>query len=122
MYEPLDSTPYPRDRRSESIQPDIEDGNYVYVLDVAGVVHVLPDGPHRHPKVIGQAQPVRYAGDLLVRAGTIVDVTNLSGTFVCDDPDGLLIVTAELRRLGFTVPAGAVRFFPHDGSRPRILE
>jgi hypothetical protein len=50
-----------------------------------------------------------------------VNVTNLSGTFQCDDSDGLLEVAAELRRVGFVVEPGAVRFFPQDGSRPRVL-
>ena len=122
MFEPLDRTPYPRASRSRPIQSGFKDGSYVYVMDEAGTVHVLLDGPHRHPKILGEAKAVRYAGDLTIGGGTILDVTNLSGTFDCDDPHGLIEVAAELRRLGFVVSSGAVRFFPRDGSRPQKLQ
>ena len=87
-----------------------------------GAIFVLPDGPHRDPRVLGNASSARYAGDLRIVAGKIADVNNLSGTFQCDDPHGLLQVAQELRRSGFHVPSDAVRFFPHDGSRPRVLK
>lgn len=122
LKKPLDSTPYPRDARSRPAVPPLPDDNFVYVQDENGVIWILPDGPHRHPRVLGNAQPAKYAGDLRVLHGRIHDVTNLSGTFQCDDPNGLLEVAAELRRLGFEVEPGAVRFFPLDGSRPQILE
>ena len=122
LKKPQDSTPYPRDAKSRAAAPPLPDGNFVYVQDQAGVIWILPDGPHRHPRVLGNAQPARYAGDLRVLHGRIRDVTNLSGTFQCDDRDGLLEVAAELRRVGFEVELGAVRFFPQDGSRPEILE
>ena len=121
MRQPLDRTPYPRDPRSRPIKPGIADGGYVYVQDVKGVIHVLPDGPHLHPRVLGGAQPAVYAGDLTIQNGNGGDVTNLSGTFQFDDPQGLLDVADELIRLGFTVVPNAVRFFPQDGSRPMIL-
>jgi hypothetical protein len=63
-----------------------------------------------------------YAGDLTVRGGRVVDLTNLSGTFQFDDEDGLRDVATELRRQGLIVETGAVRFFPADGSRPVVLE
>ena len=121
-YPPLDSTPYPRDSRSREAIPGLPDGNYVFVQDEQGVIFVLPDGPHIHPRVLGAARSAKYAGDLRVADGTIVDVTNLSGTFQCDDPIGLREVASVLRSLGFVVRPGAVRFFPQDGSRPRVLE
>jgi hypothetical protein len=99
----------------------VEDRTYVYVQDENGVVYALPDAPHRHPRVLGLARPAMYAGDLTVNQGKIIDLTNLSGTFQCDDPDGLLNVAAVLRQLGFEIELGAVRFFPIDGSRPVIL-
>lgn len=122
MKTPLDRTPYPRDPRSRPIDPSIADGGYVYVQDGNGTVHVLPDGPHLHPKVLGGGQPARYAGDMTIQGGKVVDLTNLSGTFQFDDEEGLREVAAELRRRGLVVEQGAVRFFPADGSRPVVLE
>lgn len=122
MKAPLDKTPYPQDPRSKPIDACIGDGGYVYVRDDQGTVFVLPDGPHVHPVVLGGAQPAIYAGDLTVRAGKVVDLTNLSGTFQFDDEAGLKDVAAEIRRQGITIETGAVRFFPLNGSRPIVLE
>jgi hypothetical protein len=122
MKAPLDPTPYPQDPRSIPIATSVADGGYVYVRDVGGVIFVLPDGPHMHPLVLGSAQPAMYAGDMTIRGGHVVDLTNLSGTFQFDDEAGLKDVAAQLRRLGFTVVTGAVRFFPAYGSRPIVLE
>jgi hypothetical protein len=119
---PLDKTPYPRDPRSRPIDASVPDGGYVYVQDGSGTIHILPDGPHLHPKVLGSGQPAAYAGDLTIRGGEVVDLTNLSGTFQFDDEAGLRAVAAELRRQGLVVQKGAVRFFPADGSRPVVLE
>src|SRR5262245_5449152 len=122
MKAPLDRTPYPRDPRSQPIRPDIPDGGYVYVQDTNGVIHVVPDGPHLHPRVLGGAAPALYAGDLTIRGGNVWDLTNLSGTFQFDDEAGLLGVARELRQLGIHVEPGAVRIFPADGSPPIVLE
>ena len=89
MKDPLDPTPYPRDPRSRPIDASLPDAGYAYVQDVGGTVHVVPDGPHVHPKVLGMALPGNYAGDMTVRGGKVVDLTNLSGTFQFDDEDGL---------------------------------
>lgn len=121
MKYPLDRTPHPRDPRSRPARPGLRDGGYVYVRDIQGVIYVVPDGSHLHPKVIGGGEPAMYAGDLTVRDGRIMDVTNLSGTFQFDDPDGLLAVADELIRQGFVVEPRAVRLFPLDGSRPVVL-
>jgi hypothetical protein len=119
---PQDSTPYPADPRSRPIDASIRDGGYVYVRDANGTVWVVPDGPHMHPKVLGGGLPATYAGDLTVRGGRVVDLTNLSGTFEFDDEDGLREAAAEIRRQGLAVEAGAVRFFTADGSAPVVLE
>lgn len=121
MKFPLDRKRVPRDRRSRPIHVGIADGNYVYVQDTDGVIWVLADGPHRHPCVLGGGNPAQYAGDLTITDGRIKDVTNLSGTFQFDDPQGLLAVAHDLEQLGFTIDAGAVRFFPQDGRLPRVL-
>jgi hypothetical protein len=118
---PLDLFPYPRDPRSQPIATDIDNGVYVYVQDVLGVIHVLPDGSHRHPKVLGNAESALYAGDLRIESGEIIDLTNLSGTFQFDDPDGLIAVAEQLLNQGFDFAEDAIRFFPNDGSLPLIL-
>ena len=122
LQSPLDKTPYPRDPRSRPVDASLASGSYVYVRDANGTVFVLPDGPHLHPMVLGGAQPASYAGDMTVRDGRVVDLTNLSGTFQFDDEVGLKEVAEELRRQGLIVERGAVRFFPADGSRPIVLE
>src|SRR5207237_5955542 len=113
--------PYPKDPRSGPISDKTPDGGYAYVQATNGVIHVLPDGPHVHPLVLGGGQPASYAGDLTVQGGKIVDVTNLSGTFQFDDEEGLREVARQLQRQGLLVEPGAVRFFPADGTSPRIL-
>jgi hypothetical protein len=121
MKFPRDRRRVRRDPRSVPIQFGIPDGNYVYVQDGSGVIWILPDAPHRHPRVLGGGSPAKYAGDLVIESGRIKDVTNLSGTFQFDDPGGLLVIALTLEELGFTIEIGAVRFFPQDGSLPRVL-
>jgi hypothetical protein len=77
MKFPLDMTAYPADNRSMPLAKNLQDGLYVYVQDLHGIVHVVPDGPHMHPKVLGNALPAQYAGDLTVTNGSIADLTNL---------------------------------------------
>ena len=122
MRYPQDTTPYPKDPQSKPIDASIPDGGYAYVRDVNGTVHVVPDGPHVDPKILGGGQPAMYAGDMTIRRGRVVDLTNLSGTFQFDDEDGLREVAAELRRQGLQIDTGAVRFFPADGSAPVVLQ
>lgn len=122
MKPPLDPFPYTQDPNSKPISSDTLDGLYVFVQDDSGIVWVLPDGPHSHPKVLGMARPAMYAGDLTVADGKIKDVTNLSGTFQFEDQDGLRAVVDRLRQQGLEIEPGAVRFFPPDGSQVIVLE
>lgn len=98
MIKPRDTTPYPRDPRSVPISAATEDGGYVFVQDGNGVVFVLPDAPHVHPLVLGGGQAAMYAGDLTLKDGKVIDLTNLSGTFPVDDENGLRGVAAQIRR------------------------
>jgi hypothetical protein len=59
---------------------------------------------------------------MTILGGTVVDLTNLSGTFRFDDADGLRGVAEAMRQQGLVVDRGAVRLFPADGSRPVTLE
>ncbi len=122
MKGPLDRFPYERDARSRELRPGIKDGVYVFVQDKSGVIFVLPEGAHLHPKVLGGAQPAMYAGDLTVFHGSIQDITNLSGTFQFSDAAGLLAVAEAVKHLGFFIMPGAVRLFSYvDSSRPVVL-
>lgn len=121
IYPPLDSFPYPQDRRACRIRHGLPDGLYVYVRDLNGDIWVAPDGAHQHPKVLGGGQSVFYAGDLTIEQGRIADLTNLSGTFQCDTETGLLAVWAILVQQGWEIETGGVRFFPADGGRPQRL-
>jgi hypothetical protein len=100
----------------------LADGLYAYVQDDQGVVYVVTDGQHIHPKILGLARPAMYAGDLALAGGVVTDITNLSGTFQFDDESGLLAVVAQLKRQGLLVAPGAARLFPADGSAPRVVQ
>jgi hypothetical protein len=99
----------------------MEDGGYVYVQDIDHVIHIMIDGPHHHVRVLGQAAPALYAGDLTIKRGRIADLTNLSGTFQFDDASGLLEIANAMEAFGFEIDSGAVRLFPIDGRRPIVL-
>ena len=121
LYPPQDRTPYPRHADSRRATCLLPDGSYVYVQSPEGTVWILEDGPHRHPRVLGDGRSARYAGDFTVRDGVVTDLTNLSGTFRPDDRAGLLAVADALEAASLTLRDGAVRFFPQDGSRPIVL-
>jgi hypothetical protein len=118
---PLDPFPYEQHKDSVALHLGLADGCYVYVQDVNDIIHVLPDGPHRHTRVLGNASAANYAGDFEITKGCILDLTNLSGTFQFDDRQGLLKIAAKMESLGFAIQPSAVRFFPVDGSRPVVL-
>ena len=61
-------------------------------------------------------------GQLTVIDPDVVELTNLSGTFLFNEIDGLLEVAHLLRMIGLEVSAGAVIYFPADGRRPQTLE
>ncbi len=122
MKYPLDNRKYERDAGSQPMSIHVQDGCYVFVRDVDGVIYVLRDGPHKHPAVLGGGMPAMYAGDLTKRGNSITDLTNLSGTFQFDDAAGLLAVAELLEASGLIVQAGAVRLFSHTSrQRARIL-
>ena len=124
MKSPLDPTDHEPDPRSRVLQPGFADGRYVYVQDGQGDIWVvLDDRPHLHLKVLGHRQPAKYAGDLTIRNGRIVDITNCSGTFQFDDEAGLRDVVHVLRQQGWEILARKVKLFSHTQAiRPRILE
>lgn len=73
-----------------------------------------------HPKVLGNAKPALYAGEVSIdRPGNVDELTNLSGTFQFKSTRSLCCVAAGLRGLGFSV--GDVVWYPPDGGSPVIL-
>jgi hypothetical protein len=121
LYPPFDPLPYPADPNRRIAGHSLLDGLYAYVQDETGTVWVLPDQPHIHPKILGSGRSAMYAGDLSIHSSEVIDITNLSGTFQCDDPAGLLAVADQLRWQGLRIRPGAIRYFPADGSAPRVL-
>jgi len=101
--QPRDPHPYPRDNRSQPLSPNLADGCYVFVEDLEGVVNVLPDGPHVHPRVLGGGRAANYAGDFTIRNGRVRDLTNLSGTFLFGDAEGLLRVARVFISHGYSL-------------------
>lgn len=123
MRYPRDRFGYERDSRSCPLQVGSASGVYVYVQDLDGVIHVVPDTEgHLHPKVLGGGQPARYAGDLTIEENTVMDVTNLSGTFQFRGKGGLLAVAEQLRALGFQISPRAIRWFNPDNGEQDILD
>ncbi len=107
-YVPMDLRKYKKDAASVLFSPDIEPGQYVFVQDVAGRIWVLPDRPHGHPFVLGRAQPVVAAGELLVaEKGRVESINNYSGTFACQ-ADCLLTAVGGLIMQGARVRRSAI--------------
>ncbi len=119
---PLDPQPYQPDQRSQVLSRETANGSYVYLRDLSGVLWVLPDGLHLHPKILGHGLPATYAGDMTILNGVVTDLTNCSGTFQFDDRDGLRQVATEIRGLSLTVAKDSVRFFPATGGPVEVLE
>jgi hypothetical protein len=111
---PKDKTPFPQDPRSKPISldtPPAKEG-YVFVQDADGTIHILPNGSHMHPKVLGGAKPGAAAGEVFVGEGkTITELNNISGTFPFKDPAVLERVAESLRQMGFKVPPEAIKYF-----------
>ena len=122
LYRPRDPTPYPPHPAVAEPNGDTPDGLYVYAVSENGTLLILTDGPHRHPRILGLGRPAVYAGDMEIVGGHVVSLTNLSGTFQCDDPEGLRRVATRLRAAGLKLDWAAVRFFPADGGPPQTLE
>lgn len=116
---PRDRFPYPRAPQSRMLTVRESVGQYAFVVDLDERIHVVPDGRHVHPTVLGHARPALYAGELSIdRPGSVDEVTNLSGTFRFKSRRSLCCVVDGLSKLGFAVLD--VVWFPPDGSGPPI--
>ncbi len=112
---PEDDYPYDPDPASRPYGPDLEPGDYVFVEDADGVVHVLHESPfgHQPPKILGGNRPAAAAGGLRVGpGGVIMEIDNYSGTFRFG-AEIFPQVRDALTRQGGQVAAGAERYFPH---------
>jgi hypothetical protein len=85
-------------------------------------IHIVPDGPHIHPKVLGGGREALYAGEIVIGpTGAVEEATNLSGTFRFKSKKSLCCVVTHLRRLGYVVRN--VTWYPPDGSTsPQVLQ
>jgi hypothetical protein len=60
----------------------IPPGRYVYVQDADGVVHLVPDGSHLHPTVLGGGRSAAAAGEITIGPnGVVTEINNISYTF-----------------------------------------
>lgn len=117
---PGDPYPYPKAADSCRLTRTAAAGNYVFVVDLDGVIHVAPDGLHMHPRVLGNAEPGLYAGEISIdQPGSADEVTNLSGTFRFKSKRSLCCVASGLMALGFSV--GDVVWYPPDGSTNPVV-
>jgi hypothetical protein len=98
--------PDPNNRKHESSERFSREtvaGDYVYVQDVFGVVHVLSQRSkpgHAHHVVLGRARAAVSAGELMVDGGSVIlEINNISGTFQCA-PDCLIAAIGGLVRQG----------------------
>ena len=107
-YAPRDLERYRRHEQSTPFSANLSAGAYVYVQDCSGVVWVAPDGPHRHPRLLGGARPAVAAGELiLAEGGEVLSINNLSGTFQCA-PDSLLVAVGGMIIQGGKIAADAI--------------
>ena len=110
-YVPLDPKRFQRDNRSVRFSAQLPAGAYVYVQDCGGVVWVLPDYPHQHPKVLGGRRPAVAAGELTAGGnGEVLSINNLSGTYQCAE-DSLLTAVGGLVKQGATISADAITIY-----------
>lgn len=122
MYKPLDTTAYPQDPTSCVADSNLADGWYCFVQDEKGMIWVLPAGHHVHVKVLGGGREAMYAGEMEILTRRVQKMTNSSGTFMPDDPQGLLDAADQLKNQGLVVEPGAVIFMDHFGTaRPVTL-
>ena len=102
---------FPKDPRSKPVSGPLDPAEYVYVQDADGVVNVLPQGDHLHPKVLGGGQPAAAAGEIIVDAnGVVKEINNISGTFQ-HDASVLGAVKTALEKAGLKVAADALKPF-----------
>ncbi|RLS81680.1 MAG: hypothetical protein DWI02_03295 [Planctomycetota bacterium] len=95
-------------------------GEYVYVVDETEAIFVVPDGPHRHPEVLGQGEGALYAGEIkLDPMGRVTELNNLSGTllnnlsgtFQFHSPAGLDCLFEKLAANGVVIDREVVYFY-----------
>ncbi|MBL8820992.1 MAG: hypothetical protein JNJ77_00265 [Planctomycetia bacterium] len=117
---PIDRMPYPRSVSSKAIDIGIPPGRYAYAVDIKETIHVVPDGLHVHPKILGNAREALYAGELAIDTrGIVSEINNLSGTFRFRSQRSLCGVAERLRMLGFSVKL--VMWYCPFGTRIRQL-
>ena len=101
----------PQSPLSQPISPNTPPGTYVFVQDAQGVVHVLPQGAHLHPRVLGGGREAAASGEIVIGAdGAVTEINNISFTFQ-HGSSVLRGVKAALERLGLKVNPDAIKPF-----------
>jgi len=81
-------------------------------VDETEAIFVVPDGPHRHPEVLGQGEGALYAGGIkLDPMGRVTELNNLSGTFQFHSPAGLECLLEKLAANGVVIDREVVDFY-----------
>jgi len=102
---------YPRHTQSAPVSQQTKPGSYVYVQDANGVVHVVPNGPHLHPTVLGNGQRAAAAGEIVIDSkGVVTEINNISYTFQWGE-ETLPGVQSALEALGIKVAPDAIKPF-----------
>jgi hypothetical protein len=107
---PADLFRYAAHPTSRVLSAGVEDGTYVFVQDIRGIVHIADNGPHMHPQVLGNATAVASAGEITIQNGVVVEINNLSGTFK-PAASTLNKVGAAVEQQGLTVSPDAIKPF-----------
>lgn len=103
---------FEKDPDSKPVEPGMADGVYVYVQALDGVVWAILDRrQHQHPTILGGKVEVLYAGDFEIQNNIVIHLTNCSGTFQPDDPEGLRRVARAISKQGLRVANTACKFF-----------
>jgi len=73
---------YPKNPLSTPISKGTKPGTYVYVQDENGIVHIVPNGNHLHPTVLGGGRSAAAAGEITIGLnGVVTEINNISFTF-----------------------------------------
>jgi hypothetical protein len=123
LKRPLDRRLFDRDPRSARLSSATADGRYVYAIDAEYKIYVLPDdAAHLHPKILGNGQAARYAGEVVLSGGRVTELTNCSGTFQFHSTRELLETARLIVQLGLSIAPGAVLYHHFQRiARPRVL-
>ncbi|NJO16765.1 MAG: RHS repeat-associated core domain-containing protein [Thioploca sp.] len=108
---PLDRFPFSKHPLSRRLSPGETAGEYVYIKDAKGVVHIGPNRSHMHAQLLGGGKPVTGAGTLTIDSkGVVIELTNISGNFQFS-AESLIWVKKAIEKQGLRVAPEAFRSY-----------